>query len=82
MFKRKKLMAAILCMCLLFANVCTNEKFLYSAFYQYDNKAIMSFLEKAELIAGMGDGTFSPRTYLSRAEAAVVISRLIDYIEQ
>ena len=28
----------------LFANVCTNEKFLYSAFYQYDNKAIMSFL--------------------------------------
>ena len=31
----------------LFANVCTNEKFLYSAFYQYDNKAIMSFLEKA-----------------------------------
>ena len=31
----------------LFANVCTNEKFLYSAFYQYDNKAIMNFLEKA-----------------------------------
>ena len=31
----------------LFANVCTNEKFLYSAFYQYDNNAVMSFLEKA-----------------------------------
>ncbi len=31
----------------LFANVCTNEKFLYSAFYQYDNGAVMSFLEKA-----------------------------------
>lgn len=31
----------------LFANVCTNEKFLYSAFYQYDNQAVMSFLEKA-----------------------------------
>ena len=31
----------------LFANVCTNEKFLYSAFYQYDNKAIVEFLEKA-----------------------------------
>ena len=26
----------------LFANVCTNEKFLYSAFYQYDNKAIIT----------------------------------------
>ena len=45
-------------------------------------KEAVSFLEKAGLIAGMGDGTFSPRTYLSRAEAAVVISRLIDYIEQ
>ena len=32
---------------ILFANVCTNGKFLYSAFYQYDNHAIMSFLEKA-----------------------------------
>lgn len=31
----------------LFANVCTNEKFLYSAFYQYDNQSVMSFLEKA-----------------------------------
>ncbi len=31
----------------LFGNVCTNEKFLYSAFYQYDNRAVMDFLEKA-----------------------------------
>ncbi len=31
----------------LFANICTNEKFLYSAFYQYDNQAVMTFLEKA-----------------------------------
>ncbi len=31
----------------LFQNVCTNEKFLYSAFYQYDNQAIMDFLEKS-----------------------------------
>lgn len=31
----------------LFDNVCTNAKFLYSAFYQYDNKAVMEFLEKA-----------------------------------
>ncbi len=31
----------------LFANVCTNEKFLYSAFYQYDNQAVMAFIEKA-----------------------------------
>lgn len=30
-----------------FAHVCTNEKFLYSAFYQYDNQAVMDFLEKA-----------------------------------
>lgn len=31
----------------LFENVCTNRKFLYSAFYQYDNQAVMDFFEKA-----------------------------------
>ena len=31
----------------LFANVRSNEKFLYSAFYGYDNHAVMDFLEKA-----------------------------------
>lgn len=31
----------------LFENVCTNGKFLYSAFYQYDNQAVMGFFEKA-----------------------------------
>ena len=31
----------------LFANVCVNEKFLYSAFYGFDNKAVMDFIEKA-----------------------------------
>lgn len=28
-------------------NVCTNSKFLYSAFYSFDNKAVMDFLEQA-----------------------------------
>lgn len=28
-------------------NVCTNSKFLYSAFYGFDSKAVMDFLEKA-----------------------------------
>ena len=31
----------------LFANICTNEKFLYSAFYGYDNQAVMTFLKEA-----------------------------------
>ena len=31
----------------LFANVMTNEKFLYSAFYTYDNRALMEFIERA-----------------------------------
>lgn len=31
----------------LFANVCTNEKFLYSAFYGFDNRAVMELLERA-----------------------------------
>ncbi len=30
-----------------FANVCTNAKFLYSAFYRCDNKAVMELLERA-----------------------------------
>ncbi|MCI8527909.1 MAG: NAD(P)/FAD-dependent oxidoreductase [Lachnospiraceae bacterium] len=30
-----------------FSNVCTNNKFLYSAFYGYDNFAVMNFLEQA-----------------------------------
>lgn len=31
----------------LFANVITNPKFLYSAFYGFDNQAVMAFFEKA-----------------------------------
>ncbi len=31
----------------LFANVCTNGKFLYSAFYGFDNQAVMALLEQA-----------------------------------
>lgn len=31
----------------LFANVPTNPKFLYSAFYGFDNQAVMRFLEQA-----------------------------------
>lgn len=31
----------------LFDNVMTNAKFLYSAFYTYDNRALMNFLEKS-----------------------------------
>lgn len=31
----------------LFANVCTNEKFLYSAFYGFDNQAVMRLVEEA-----------------------------------
>ena len=31
----------------LLANVCSNPKFLYSAFYDFDNRAVMDFLEQA-----------------------------------
>lgn len=31
----------------LFENVCSNRKFLYSAFYDFDNRAVMEFLEQA-----------------------------------
>lgn len=31
----------------LFAHICTNAKFLYSAFYGFDNRAVMELVEKA-----------------------------------
>ena len=56
----------------LFANVCTNEKFLYSAFYQYDNQAIMDFLEKAgcPLKIERGDRVFPVSDHSSDVIAA------------
>lgn len=44
----------------LFANVITNEKFLYSAFYGYDNNMVMDFLEKegCHLKVERGDRVF------------------------
>ncbi len=32
---------------ILFSNVCTNRKFLYSAFYTFDNTSVMDFIESA-----------------------------------
>lgn len=56
----------------LFDNVCTNAKFLYSAFYQYDNKAIMDFLEKAgcPLKIERGDRVFPVSDHSSDVIAA------------
>ncbi len=56
----------------LFANVCTNEKFLYSAFYQYDNQALMSFIEKAgcPLKVERGDRVFPVSDHSSDVIAA------------
>ena len=44
----------------LLANVCTNGKFLYSAFYGYDNRRVMDFLEGAgcRLKTERGDRVF------------------------
>ena len=56
----------------LFNNVCTNAKFLYSAFYQYDNKAVMDFLEKAgcPLKIERGDRVFPVSDHSSDVIAA------------
>ncbi len=56
----------------LFANVMTNEKFLYSAFYTYDNQAVMDFLEKAgcPLKAERGDRVFPVSDHSSDVIAA------------
>ncbi len=56
----------------LFANVCTNEKFLYSAFYQYDNRAVMALIEKAgcPLKVERGDRVFPVSDHSSDVLAA------------
>ena len=56
----------------LFANVMTNEKFLYSAFYTYDNQAVMDFVEKAgcPLKVERGDRVFPVSDHSSDVIAA------------
>lgn len=56
----------------LFANVMTNEKFLYSAFYTYDNQTVMDFLEKAgcPLKVERGDRVFPVSDHSSDVIAA------------
>ena len=58
----------------LFANVMTNEKFLYSAFYTYDNQAVMDFLEKAgcPLKVERGDRVFPVSDHSSDIIAAFI----------
>lgn len=57
----------------LFANVCTNEKFLYSAFYQYDNQAVMELLEETgcPLKVERGDRVFPVSDHSSDVIAAL-----------
>jgi len=56
----------------LFANVMTNGKFLYSAFYTYDNQAVMDFIEKAgcPLKVERGDRVFPVSDHSSDIIAA------------
>lgn len=57
----------------LFRSVCTNSKFLYSAFYGYDNQAVMAFLEKAgcPLKTERGDRVFPVSDHSSDVIAAL-----------
>ncbi|MGN0168393.1 MAG: NAD(P)/FAD-dependent oxidoreductase [Acetatifactor sp.] len=56
----------------LFANVCTNPRFLYSAFYGFDNYAVMEFLEQAgcPLKTERGDRVFPVSDHSSDVIAA------------
>lgn len=56
----------------LFANVMTNDKFLYSAFYTFDNHAVMDFVEQAgcPLKVERGDRVFPVSDHSSDIIAA------------
>ena len=55
-----------------FSNICANNKFLYSAFYRYDNFAVMNFLEQAgcPLKTERGDRVFPISDHSSDVIAA------------
>lgn len=55
-----------------FANVCTNSKFLYSAFYDFDNRALMNWLTEAgcPLKTERGDRVFPVSDHSSDVIAA------------
>ena len=57
----------------LFENVCTNRKFLYSAFYGFDNHAVMELLEQAgcPLKTERGDRVFPVSDHSSDVIAAL-----------
>lgn len=56
----------------LLANVCSNPKFLYSAFYDFDNRAVMEFLDQAgcPLKTERGDRVFPVSDHSSDVIAA------------
>lgn len=55
-----------------FSNICTNSKFLYSAFYDFDNKALMDWLTEAgcPLKTERGDRVFPVSDHSSDVIAA------------
>ena len=57
----------------LFASVMSNEKFLYSAFYQFDNRTVMDFFEKegCPLKVERGDRVFPVSDHSSDVIAAL-----------
>lgn len=57
----------------LFASVMSNEKFLYSAFYQFDNRAVMDFFERegCPLKVERGDRVFPVSDHSSDVIAAL-----------
>ena len=57
----------------LFANCVSNPKFLYSAFYRFDNRSVMDFLEKAgcPLKVERGDRVFPVSDHASDVIAAL-----------
>lgn len=56
----------------LLSNVCTNEKFLYSAFYSFDNQSVMEIIERAgcPLKTERGDRVFPVSDHSSDVIAA------------
>lgn len=66
-----------------FYNVCTNNKFLYSAFYQFDNRAVMELVEQegCPLKVERGERVFPVSDHSSDVIAALQRKLKKNYVE-
>jgi hypothetical protein len=76
----KRLLSAVLCICLIFALVipCAASQPSFRDADEIDHWEQVCMLYDLGLISGYGNGTFDPDGYITRAEAAKIVAMILD----